>query len=95
MKDFRNHYRQGVYCIHTALGMLYGSSHLGTRYASAVPNASVVRCIYARASRTISFNINGEDKGVAFRNVPAGQSLHAFAGMFFQGDCVKIIHVLF
>eukprot|EP00826_Nyctotherus_ovalis_P002573 TRINITY_DN10518_c0_g1_i9.p1 TRINITY_DN10518_c0_g1~~TRINITY_DN10518_c0_g1_i9.p1 ORF type:complete len:255 (-),score=17.03 TRINITY_DN10518_c0_g1_i9:44-808(-) len=69
----------------------------GGRNANPVPygreyiNNDVVTVVY-RKDRTLSFEINGEDQGVAFRNVEG--PFYLMASLFFAGSQLDIANVI-
>ena len=50
---------------------------------------STVRCVCDLAAGTISFVVNGVNKGVAFTGVPAGD-LYAVADLYQVGESVRL-----
>ena len=59
------------YCYYLNNGNRYGMGlNCGQSFGSPVKGSSTVECIRDRARRTISFSVDGNEKKVAFSNVP-------------------------
>ena len=61
----------------------------GDAYAEKVAVGSTVRCVRDVAAGTISFVVNGVNKGIAFTGVPAGD-LYAIATLGDVGASVRL-----
>ena len=75
--------------LHCWDGILYGSGKSGTAYTQAVTVGSTVRCVRDLTAGTISFVVNGVNKGVAFTGVPPGD-LYAVAELHQVGESVRL-----
>ena len=79
-----NHSLAKSYCWFTGNGSLYGNGANGKAYAGgAIADGSIIECVRNRQNKTISFIVNGVDKGVAFTAVP-DEDLHGLANIYCQ-----------
>ena len=75
--------------LHCYDGYLYGSGKSNTAYTQTVTVGSTVRCVRDLAAGTISFVVNGVNKGVAFTGVPP-EDLYAAADLYHVGASVRL-----
>lgn len=80
----------GAYVMCPAIGALYGSGKKSTPYCSAFGGA-VIRILFDRIARTISYHINGVAHGVAWTDVKA-ESLHVFVVLVQPGVRVDLLN---
>ena len=83
------HTQAGAYMLHCKNGYVYTSGKSGTAYTQKVTVGSTVRCVRDLAAGTISFVVNGVNKGVAFTNVPPGD-LYAVVDLCRVGASVRL-----
>ena len=82
---------QKSYCLYTYDGTLCGNGVSSKAYAGgAIADGSIIECVRDLQKKTISFVVNGVDKGVAFAAVP-DEDLHAFANIYSQKISVTIV----
>ena len=79
----------GAYMLYCQDGALFGSGKSYTAYAQKVTVGSTVRCVRDLAAGTISFVVNGVNKGVAFTDVPPGD-LYAVVDLYYVGESVRL-----
>ena len=78
----------GAYMLYCNNGYLWGSGK-NTAYTQTVNFGSTVRCVRDLAAGTISFVVNGVNKGVAFTGVPP-EDLYAVADLCSVGQSVRL-----
>lgn len=88
-RDTDVHLARGAYTLWLQDGMLYGSGRYRTAYCPGAA-AARVRCIANRKDRTISFEVNGVDHGVAWTDVSPGP-LHAVVVFAKPGHHVDVL----
>ena len=79
----------GAYQFACTDGRLYGSGISSGAYTQAIAIGSTVRCVRDVAAKTISFVINGVNKGIAYTGVPAAD-LYAVVDLYCTGASVRL-----
>ena len=78
--------------LHVFNGLLYSQAGDASRnYTSSIRENSVILVKHNKERRTISFSIDGQDKGIAFQNIPADMDLYPYVEICHQSGALMIV----
>lgn len=83
-------WKDGVYTLWPWGGTLFGSGKEGEEFYCEVFSDATIRCVADRDRRTITFHVNGVDRGVAWTNVTASP-LYAVVVFYYPGIVVELL----
>lgn len=82
---------RGYYLFLGSGGLYSRAGDLNRLYTSTVKQNSIVTVHWSKENKTISFIIDGQDRGIAFEKIPADMILYPSIGIHDVPGCVEIL----